>query len=325
MSTSASCPRCGCKTRPADDDTGRAIACTNCEWTNATPSAFDSSQLVAENLAGRRLYRWLFFLVLFVGGLGLLVPFFKNTRATDRRVKSNNNLKQIGLALHLYHKVYGSFPPGYVAAADGTPRHSWRVLILPYLDQQSLYHEYRFDEPWNGPHNGKLVPRMPRVFDNPRLSLPRGQTSYLGASGPGTVFDGAKSANKGMVSDGLNATIGVLECETTSVVWTYPADLAFSPSPAGELMAPPEVSTWVVRAALMLDGSVRSFSYDLHLNNLGRLATIAAGDSFDETLRGHAARKIARSEVTPDAMLTADGQLDEPKESQDRTVDPVAP
>ena len=59
--------------------------------------------------------------------------------------------------------------------------HSWRVLILPFLDQQSLYNQYDFREPWNGPNNIKLLNSMPSVLRLPEpASEPRSLTSYVG-------------------------------------------------------------------------------------------------------------------------------------------------
>src|SRR4051812_9073955 len=91
--------------------------------------------------------------------LGLAIAFFfslspsTGPREASKRTQCKNNLKEIALALHNYHEAYGCFPPAYIADKDGRPMHSWRVLILPYLDEKPLYLKYRFDEPWNGPHN----------------------------------------------------------------------------------------------------------------------------------------------------------------------------
>ena len=87
----------------------------------------------------------------------LLLPAVQAARESKRQMVCAQNLKQIGLAMHAYHQKYGSFPPAYIAGKDGKPKHSWRLLILPFLDQEDLYREYRFDEPWNGPHNSQLA------------------------------------------------------------------------------------------------------------------------------------------------------------------------
>ena len=72
-----------------------------------------------------------------------------------------NNLKQIAMALQCYHQANGCFPPAYIADKTGKPMHSWRVLILPYLDRDDLYKAYNFTEPWDGPNNKKLATSRP--------------------------------------------------------------------------------------------------------------------------------------------------------------------
>src|SRR5437867_1183897 len=71
------------------------------------------------------------------------------------------NLDFIGIALRQYHELHGCLPPPYIAGEDGEPRHSWRVLLLPYLSEQPLYAAYNFDEPWDGPTNRLLASQIP--------------------------------------------------------------------------------------------------------------------------------------------------------------------
>jgi hypothetical protein len=143
-----------------------------------------------------------------------------------RRVQCVNNLKQITLALHAYHERYGSFPPAYVADASGRRMHSWRVLILPFLEQSALHERYDFNEPWNGPHNIRLVDEMPYVFDCPsRYPAPKGRTSYVVITGPGTMFPGVRSVKYTDVTDGGSCSLAVVETANTAIPWTAPVDL----------------------------------------------------------------------------------------------------
>ena len=74
--------------------------------------------------------------------VALFIPFSRMGsagREPSRRSQCKNNLKQIGLALHNYHEKYQAFPPAYTVDATGKPLHSWRTLILPFVDQQALY------------------------------------------------------------------------------------------------------------------------------------------------------------------------------------------
>ena len=133
------------------------------------------------------------------------------------------NLKQIPLALHSYHEKYGSLPPAYVADASGRPMHSWRVLILPFLERESLYDQYDFREPWDGPNNIQLLGSMPHVFACPSRSPdPKGMTSYVAITGPGTMFPGATSVKFADVTDGLPDTLMVVETANVDIPWTAP-------------------------------------------------------------------------------------------------------
>jgi hypothetical protein len=115
-------------------------------------------------------------------------PMSSVESATCRAI-SQNNLKSIGLALHQFHDRYGRFPPAALIGPDGKPWHSWRVLVLPFLDQEDLHHEYRWDEPWNGPNNRKLLSRMPEVFSDPIHGMNHSHyTHYVAITGPGMAF-----------------------------------------------------------------------------------------------------------------------------------------
>jgi hypothetical protein len=98
-----------------------------------------------------------------------------------------NNLDRIRNALYGYHKKNGRFPPALIADRNGKPMHSWRTLILPYIDCDDLYKAYDFAEPWNGPHNRKLLAKRPRWFGCPSAAVDRDrdaiQTSYVAVAG----------------------------------------------------------------------------------------------------------------------------------------------
>lgn len=81
--------------------------------------------------------------------IALLLPAVQQAREAARRTQCKNNLKQMGLALHNYHDVYNTFPPGVIASSGGWGT-SWYMRILPYLDQAPLYNKLTF----NGAHHG---------------------------------------------------------------------------------------------------------------------------------------------------------------------------
>jgi len=69
--------------------------------------------------------------------------------------------------MHNYESTHGQMPPAVVYGSDGQALHSWRVLILPYIEQGELYRQFKLDEPWDSPHNIQLLPKMPRVYGPP--------------------------------------------------------------------------------------------------------------------------------------------------------------
>lgn len=162
-------------------------------------------------------------------GLWLLLTihgFVAEPIEVSRSYQCRNNLKTISLALHAYHERYGSFPPAFIADSTGRPIHSWRVLILPFLEQEALYDQYDFREPWDGPHNIRLLARRPQVFACPsRLPAPRDVTSYVAITGPGTMFRGARAVKVPEVTDGTNNTLMIAETANVAIPWTAPTDV----------------------------------------------------------------------------------------------------
>lgn len=145
-----------------------------------------------------------------------------------RRWACKNNLRQIGLALYTYHEVYDTFPPAYVADENGRPMHSWRVLILPYIEEESLYEKYDFNEPWDGPHNSRLLTRMPFLYECPSAIRNRKEassyTSYLAVVGPRTAWPGPVGRGLREFQDGVSNTILVVETNSSEVPWMKPYD-----------------------------------------------------------------------------------------------------
>jgi hypothetical protein len=168
------------------------------------------------------------------GGIlvALLLPAVQSAREAARRVQCNNNLRQIAIAFHNYHDVHKTFPPAYIPDKDGRPMHSWRVLILPFMEQQALYQQYRFNEPWDSVNNQLVTSTAIPAYKCP--SAPGGptETNYMVITGPGTLFEGAEACSIAKISDGTSNTILVVEVGGTGVNWAEPRDLdarKFSP------------------------------------------------------------------------------------------------
>jgi hypothetical protein len=163
--------------------------------------------------------------VLVVGGLaGSFLRALSKAREAGRASQCLC-IKQIALAFHNYHSVYGCFPPAYVADSNGKPMHSWRVLILPFLEQNFLYNSYNMAEPWDSPDNRKLLDQRPNVYHCPSRDCGPSLTSYVAIVGPMTAFPGAGSIKLDDVLDGTSRTIMIAEVANVDIPWTEPRDL----------------------------------------------------------------------------------------------------
>lgn len=160
----------------------------------------------------------------------LLPPITYSCRTIPR---CNSNLGQIAAAMVSYEMHYDCLPPPYIADGHGNRMHSWRVLILPYLGEQNLYDQYRFDEPWNGPNNRKLHDQVVDPYRCPsdhagRSSQSAADTSYVVITGPGTVFPGGRrkiSIADVATGDGSSNTLLVVEIRGSGIHWMEPRDL----------------------------------------------------------------------------------------------------
>jgi hypothetical protein len=228
------------------------------------------------------------------------------------RARSVNHLRQIGLALHNFHANYDQFPPAVIQGPDGKPWHSWRVLLLPYLEQIAVYNQYRFDEPWDGPNNIKLLDRMPDVFRDPiHGDAPTRFTHYAALVGEATAFPpsgailrhanapvplplgrgSAGSTGLRDMTDGSSNTIVVAPvAPDRQIPWTKPEDIAVgSGLPGlgrpGGIAAPylARVGPDGHRAApvLFADGAVRALTDTIDPEVLAALATRAGGEVID--------------------------------------------
>jgi hypothetical protein len=145
-----------------------------------------------------------------------------------RRTRSAQNFKQIGMALLAYHDEYGCFPAPAIYDKNGKALLSWRVTILPYLDEEKLYKRFRLDESWESPHNKKLVAEMPGVFAP--VATPSGEpgrTFYQAFVGPHAGFEAGKKLHRVSFTDGTDQIIFMAEA-ASPVPWTKPEDLPFA-------------------------------------------------------------------------------------------------
>ncbi|NQT36541.1 MAG: DUF1559 domain-containing protein [Planctomycetes bacterium] len=235
---------------------------------------------------------------------------------TPGDVQSMNNLKQIGTAMHNHRSAMRRFPAD-ITDEDGKPLLSWRVKILPYLEQQALYEEFHLDEPWNSPHNMQLLGSTPQIYRAPRADLPKGGTTYLGMAGKDAVFSDPQGTRMEDIHDGTSMTIAVVQAaDSKAVPWTKPADFEYDEdNPIAGL-----VNSWDIQFnALMCDASVHAIREAIHPRVLKALFTRGGGEPVDwEEIRdpqryprrGYDEKPAKRPDSRPDTKIEA---RDEPR------------
>jgi uncharacterized protein DUF1559 len=193
--------------------------------------------------------------------------------------ESSNNLKQLGLAMHNYHDTMNAFPPAAVCDKTGKSLLSWRVLILPYVNEEKLYKEFKLDEPWDSEHNKKLLVKMPKVYAIPgKTKAGDSDTHYRVFVGNGAGFDWIKGGAIAGISDGTSNTIMCVTSET-AVPWTKPDDLEFDPAKDMTKLIGLVVNG--TAQATFFDGSVRTFRKIPPRATLNALITRAGGEVID--------------------------------------------
>lgn len=205
-----------------------------------------------------------------------LVPSLIRARAAAQRSLQANNLKQVVLALHNYEAANGHFPPSVVIDKEsGVPR-SWRVEILPYIDQAQLYQEYRKNEAWDSEANKAVLAKMPATYRHPSQSSDSTMSSIFMPYGEGLVAgrDDEKGLQLRDVIDGLSNTIVLVESKQ-DIPWTKPEDLKFDlkAEKLPSLGFVPE--GWHVA---MGDGSVRFISSSIDVWLMKGLLTTSGGE-----------------------------------------------
>jgi prepilin-type processing-associated H-X9-DG protein len=239
-------------------------------------------------------------LVFVVCGGGLIAGLIFTTsgfRDAASRMKSSNNLKQIALGIHNYNDVYGELPAN-TYGPDGKPLLSWRVHLLPFIEQDNLYHEFKLDDPWDSPNNLRLLNQVPWTYAHPKGRTVAGlsKTYYRGFSSPGAVFEkrlGGNPAgpivggpavalkkdepfNLAKFKDPRHETILLVEAGDP-VEWTKPDDLDASP---GKPFPPLGGMQWANKRVniAFADGSVRAIKQDVPEDILRALVTHSGGE-----------------------------------------------
>jgi len=206
----------------------------------------------------------------------LLLPALHSARESARRAQGRSNLKQIMLTLHNYHQSNGSFPPAVLTGPDGKTKYSWRVALLPYMDQHQLYEAYDRNEPWDGPNNRKLLGQIPAVLRSAKEPQGSPNTSYFALVGEHTGFGNTPGTGRKTqdFTDGLSRTLMVFETKL-DVPWTKPEDIPYSADePLPKFGGLHDFGFQVGLA----DGAVRFVSENIDLTVLRELITCDGGE-----------------------------------------------
>lgn len=232
------CPHCQTKTEVEDRYSGQTGQCVTCGGAIQLPE-FAGRPSTAAPVAKASTIRWILASIVAVILIGCLafaairIGGETMTRLTvgRERASSIKNLEKIAKALNNYAADHGAYPPPVTRDAAGKPLHSWRVLILPYLDEVDLYDQIRLDLPWDDPNNMTVAYEMPSVYRHPGGGSGRfNESAYYLIVGRGTLFPTTGPLDPNQVVDDPAQTILVIEGTpmVPSGMWTEPIDFEFA-------------------------------------------------------------------------------------------------
>jgi len=199
--------------------------------------------------------------------------------ATDKeRDEVKENLKRLMLGMHNYDDAVGVFPADVIDPKTKKPLLSWRVKLLPYMEEDELYKQFNLQEPWDSKTNKPLIEKMPKMYTPTRVKAKPGETFYRGFAGTGEfagLFEQAKGIGIPGVTDGTSNTIGVIDAGEP-VIWTKPGtDLPVDPKkPLPKLGGMIDGDFYCA----MCDGSVRTIKRDTKTDVLRALISRAGGE-----------------------------------------------
>jgi hypothetical protein len=162
--------------------------------------------------------------------LSKLQNVFEDFYTGQARINAANNLRQIMTSLHIYHDRHGRFPPS-ICVSDSGKKYSWRVEILPFMEEQALYNQYRFDEEWDSPNNQRVTARMPDFFRSDLDDKETTNTAWFLVTGPGCAIGSNESLSLQEISDADGTALTIVAVETKrNVHWAKPEDIAIGPT-----------------------------------------------------------------------------------------------
>jgi hypothetical protein len=212
----------------------------------------------------------------------MLLPAIVNVRRTQQSIQSQVNLKNIALAAFAYSTGRGGqLPPAATRSEDGEPLHSWRTLILPYLENQALYETIDLNAPWDDARNEEATGVPLPIYQRPEgFEVIEARTNYFAVVGEGFAFNENSPTLLQDVYDGLSTTILFVEYPPSSTRWAEPEDLTFDEYAEYVLEGAAPSSRGFMVA--MVDGSVRFLPRDITREELHALFTVRGGELTEE-------------------------------------------
>lgn len=190
------------------------------------------------------------------------------------------NLKIIALGWHNYESAYNTFPNNLRSKGkDKKVLLSWRVALLPYMEEEELFQQFKLDEPWDSEHNKKLIEKIPKIYKPVRGKAAAGETFYQAFAGANASLP-EDPISIVTFTDGTSNTLVVAEAEK-AVIWTKPDDIPFDGKLDGD--ARPAVGGMFKGHFHVAfgDGSVRFFSNKINTKTLRYLVTRNGGEVVD--------------------------------------------
>lgn len=173
-------------------------------------------------------------------GQTILYPWRKGLDTLQMHMAIALNRERIALAILQFEAKHGKLPSSASVDSGGEPLLSWRVHLLPFLGEEELYKKFKLNEPWDSPHNKRLLPKIPAIYQTSAVpqkskkvkkevvSFPDSRTTYVLPTGPGCAFNIGERKTSGDVTDSQANTILLMQTRGRPVEWTKPEDLALN-------------------------------------------------------------------------------------------------
>lgn len=217
--------------------------------------------------------------------IGLLLPAVQKTREAGARMTEQNNMKQIALGQFNHESTTNSFAGPFHSENGQINRDlSWRVSVLPFIEQDSVYRMIDRKAAWNSPANQAATNLPIKTYGSPYDGADSGKTTgFKVFVGGGAIFDdtpGAPPARSVMITDGTSNTIMFIAAQD-QVPWASPQDIKYSPTTPlpkfGHINGPKTGFN-----VSMADGSVRFIRAGYNEQTLRLMITKADGQAVGD-------------------------------------------